>query len=74
MHGHYLLKLTASQAQVRKCHCIPLYSCKSFVLNLMCIIPAHGYKAMSICHTVDNIMKCKLKFSYLNYLKSLTSQ
>ena len=32
MHGHCLLKLTACLAQVRKRHCILLYSRKSFVL------------------------------------------
>ena len=50
MHGHYLLKLTASLARVRKRRCILLYSCESFVLYLMGIISAYGHKVLSICH------------------------
>ena len=52
VHGHYLLKLIASLAQVGKRHCILLYSCKSFVLYLTCIISAHGCKVLSICHVI----------------------
>ena len=68
MHGHYLLKLTASLARVRKRRCILLYSCESFVLYLMGIISAYGHEVLSICHGLY-----MLKLSYLNYLKSLTS-
>ena len=35
MHGHCLLKLTARLAPEKKCRCILLYSCKSFVFYLM---------------------------------------
>ena len=48
MHGHYLLKLTVSLAQVRKRRCILLYSCESFVLYLMGIISAYGHEVLFI--------------------------
>ena len=49
MHGNYLLKLTASLAQVRK---MPLYSIifvRKFC-TLMGIISAYGHEVLSICH------------------------
>ena len=50
MHGHYLLKLTASLARVRK---MPLYSiifARKFVLYLMGIISTYAREVLSICH------------------------
>ena len=47
MHGHYLLKLTASLARVRKA---PLYSIIFMRKFLMGIISAYGHEVLSICH------------------------
>ena len=68
MHKHYLLKLIASLARVRKSRCILLYSCENFVLYLMGIISAYGHEVLFICHGYYT-----LKLANLNYLKSLTS-
>ena len=52
MHGHYLLKLIASLAQVRK---TPMYSnifiqkfCTLF--NVLYLHNPYGHKVLSICH------------------------
>ena len=46
-----------------KNYCILLYSCKKLYSGI--IISAHGYKVL-----LDNIIKCMVKLSYLNYLES----
>ena len=65
MHGQCLLSLTYSLPHVYKNTVIFYYS--HAVLHTI---------AMSACSIVLSvfIMKCMLKFPYLNYLKSLTSQ
>ena len=63
MLGHYLLKLTASLAWVRK-----ISLCSIILVRKFCTL----YMAMKLCPFVmDNIL---LKLSYLNYLKSFANQ
>ena len=66
----YLLKLTASLAQVRKTLLYSIIFIRKFC-TLACIISAHGCKVLS--DNTDYGMYT-VKLSYLNYLKSLTSQ
>ena len=55
MHGHYLLKLTASLARGEKHHCILLYLCESFVHVL------YLHTAMKFSPLVMDNMKYMLK-------------
>ena len=64
MHGHYLLKLTASLARVRK---TLLYSI--IFVRMFCTL-FNGYY---ICIWPRSVVHLSwLKLSYLNYLKNLT--
>ena len=66
MHGHYLLKLTASLAQVRK---TPLYSI--IFTQKFCTL----FNMYYIYTWLESFVHLSwLKLSYLNYLKSLISQ
>ena len=50
MHGHYLLKLTASLARVRKTPLYFIIFVQKFCTLLMCVISAYGHEVLSICH------------------------